>query len=150
MSVGRKTRSIPPHIRLALEQRDGGCRYPNCHQTRNVDGHHIISWLDGGETSLENLISLCRFHHTRLHRGDYRIETRDEQFVFITQRGRRLERVVPFTPHDPTQITREVEQRFRQQGLDITPATAVTKWEGETMDYRMALAALAQRERDGP
>ena len=28
LSVGRKTRTVPPHIRRALEERDRGCRFP--------------------------------------------------------------------------------------------------------------------------
>ncbi|GHD21345.1 hypothetical protein GCM10007052_32020 [Halioglobus japonicus] len=26
-------------------------------------------WSEGGETSLDNLVTLCRFHHRQLHRG---------------------------------------------------------------------------------
>jgi hypothetical protein len=28
LAIGRKTRSIPPAIRRALQRRDGGCRFP--------------------------------------------------------------------------------------------------------------------------
>ena len=30
LNVGRRTRTIPPHIRRALEERDRGCRFPGC------------------------------------------------------------------------------------------------------------------------
>jgi hypothetical protein len=33
------------------------------------DAHHITHWLDGGETSLDNCILVCRFHHTAIHQG---------------------------------------------------------------------------------
>jgi hypothetical protein len=54
LDVGRKTRVIPPAIDRALKRRDQGCRFPGCVNTRFVDGHHIVHWLQGGETSLRN------------------------------------------------------------------------------------------------
>ena len=68
LDVGRKTRTIPPAIRRALSMRDGGCQFPGCdHQI--VDGHHVEHWIEGGETSLDNLVSLCRRHHRFVHEG---------------------------------------------------------------------------------
>ena len=63
LDVGRRTRTIPPALRRALDARDKGCRYPGCTHRRYVDGHHVRHWADGGETKLSNLVSLCRFHH---------------------------------------------------------------------------------------
>jgi hypothetical protein len=40
LNVGRKTRSIPPALRRALNSRDQGCRFPGCTHTRYVDAHH--------------------------------------------------------------------------------------------------------------
>jgi hypothetical protein len=54
LSVGRKTRAVPPAIRRALRLRDRGCRFPGCTHTRHVDAHHIRHWADGGETKLSN------------------------------------------------------------------------------------------------
>ena len=71
LNVGRRSRTVPAHIRRALLERDGVCRYPGCHESRYVDAHHIKHWADGGDTSLENLVTLCRFHHRQLHRGCY-------------------------------------------------------------------------------
>jgi hypothetical protein len=67
LNIGRKTRSIPPAIRRALKRRDGGCRFPGCSCTRFVDAHHIQHWADGGETSMNNLVLLCRRHHRLVH-----------------------------------------------------------------------------------
>ena len=50
VSVGRRQRTIPPHIRRALEERDRGCRYPGC-ASRFTEAHHVKHWADGGETS---------------------------------------------------------------------------------------------------
>jgi hypothetical protein len=30
-----------------------------------IDAHHIIHWVDGGPTALDNLVSLCRPHIAR-------------------------------------------------------------------------------------
>lgn len=38
--VGRKTRVINTPLRRALNERDGGCRFPGC-AARYVEGHHI-------------------------------------------------------------------------------------------------------------
>jgi hypothetical protein len=67
LNVGRKTRTIPPAIRRALFARDVHCQFPGCAQTRHLDGHHLVHWAHGGETSLENLILLCRRHHRQVH-----------------------------------------------------------------------------------
>ena len=75
LSIGRKTRTIPPAIRRALQRRDGGCRFPGCTCSRFVDAHHIQHWADGGETSVENLVLLCRHHHRLVHEGGFGICT---------------------------------------------------------------------------
>ena len=68
MNVGRASRTIPPHIRRALIQRDGGCTHPGCDRPhRWCDAHHVIHWARGGETSLDNLRLLCRRHHRMAH-----------------------------------------------------------------------------------
>ena len=72
MGVGRKTRTIPPHIRRALDERDRGCRYPGC-GSRFTEAHHVTHWADGGETSLANTVLLCRRHHRVVHEGRTRM-----------------------------------------------------------------------------
>ena len=74
LSVGRKTRSIPPALRRALKRRDRGCRFPGCENHRFVDAHHIRHWAHGGETKLDNLVLLCRRHHRLVHEGGYSVE----------------------------------------------------------------------------
>lgn len=87
LDVGRKTRVIPPALRRALKRRDGGCRFPGCTHTRFVDGHHIQHWVDGGATSLENLVSVCRFHHRLIHEGGYYVVKDDSAFRFFRGDG---------------------------------------------------------------
>ncbi|MGW8268256.1 MAG: HNH endonuclease [Longimicrobiales bacterium] len=73
LDVGRKTRTIPPAIRRALEVRDRGCRFPGC-GSRFTDAHHVKHWADGGETSLDNCLLLCRHHHRLVHEGGWRVD----------------------------------------------------------------------------
>jgi Domain of unknown function (DUF222)/HNH endonuclease len=69
LDVGRKQRTVPTALRRALWSRDRGCSFPGCRHARYVDAHHIHHWINGGETSLENLTLLCTHHHTLLHEG---------------------------------------------------------------------------------
>ena len=73
LSVGRRTRSIPPAIRRALAARDGRCQFPGCERRRFVDAHHIHHWARGGETALDNLVLLCRHHHRLVHEGGFSV-----------------------------------------------------------------------------
>ena len=89
LSVGRKTRSIPPAIRRALKRRDGGCRFPGCSCRRYVDAHHIRHWVDGGETSMDNLVLLCRRHHRLVHEEGFGLFKRaDGGFDFTLPEGK--------------------------------------------------------------
>jgi hypothetical protein len=144
LNIGRKTRSIPPAIRRALKRRDGGCRFPGCTCTRFVDAHHIQHWADGGETSMDNLVLLCRRHHRLVH---------EEGFGVQAGPGGRTD----FTLPDGTIIPPGPDQRFRgnavaqrvknrELGLDITADTSVPNWCGEKMDNHMAVLGLLQLE----
>jgi hypothetical protein len=87
LNVGRKTRTIPPAVRRALEARDRGCRFPGCGR-RFCDTHHVEHWIDGGETSLRNCVLLCRFHHRLVHEGGWRIDWWGEgKPMFFNLRG---------------------------------------------------------------
>ncbi len=73
LDVGRKTRTIRGALRRALEARDRGCRFPGC-CLRFTDAHHVVHWADGGATSLDNCVLLCRHHHRLVHEGGWRVE----------------------------------------------------------------------------
>ena len=138
LDVGRKTRTIPPSIRRALEARDAGCRFPGCTHTRFLDGHHIRHWADGGETKLSNLVMLCRFHHRQVHEGRVKVRMLDGGGLrFTGPRGKVLEPAVALAG-----TTGELMRGNRQHGHDITPATAVTRWYGNRIDYDLTIAGL--------
>jgi hypothetical protein len=72
LDAGRRTRTIPPALRRALEARDQGCRFPGC-GLRFTDAHHVRHWAEGGKTSLGNTLLLCRHHHRLVHEGGWRV-----------------------------------------------------------------------------
>ncbi|MEE9321722.1 MAG: DUF222 domain-containing protein [Granulosicoccus sp.] len=74
MSIGRKSRVWPAAMRRAILARDRHCQFPGCDASRHVDVHHIRHWVDGGETSVENGVTVCAHHHRLLHEHGYRVE----------------------------------------------------------------------------
>ena len=74
LDVGRSRRLITGTLRKALVLRDRGCAFPDCDRPPCwCDAHHIVSWLDGGPTSVGNGVLLCRHHHRVIHEGDWTI-----------------------------------------------------------------------------
>lgn len=68
VDLGRKTRLIPPALRRAVIARDRHCQHAGCYRPAKwCDIDHIIPWQHGGETKLENLQLLCRYHHRLKH-----------------------------------------------------------------------------------
>ena len=97
LDVGRRTRTVPTPIRRALTARDARCRFPGCN-ARRCDAHHIEHWVDGGSTSLDNLMLVCRRHHTLLHEGGITVERSAlGELTFVRPDGRAIE-VAPRIP----------------------------------------------------
>jgi hypothetical protein len=148
LDVGRKTRSIPPAIRRALNSRDAGCRFPGCTHQRYVDAHHIEHWADGGETKLSNLVTLCRLHHRLVHEGEISVQTRpDGTWDFLRPDGGRFEiiSVSPSSSYDGD----ELRKTHREQGIRIDNNTAATRWRGERMDYELGVWVLCNQANRG-
>lgn len=60
--------------RRAVSARDGCCVARGCNRPPSFcDVHHLRSREDGGPTTLENLVLLCRRHHVMWHRGQLRL-----------------------------------------------------------------------------
>jgi hypothetical protein len=65
LALGRSRRLASRGQTMALVARDGGCSFPGCaHPASWCDRHHILDWILGGFTDLDNLTLLCRYHHT--------------------------------------------------------------------------------------
>ncbi|HYX95165.1 MAG TPA: HNH endonuclease signature motif containing protein, partial [Geodermatophilus sp.] len=75
---GRTLRLFPAHVRRAAEVRDGGCVFAGCSAPPWwCDVHHVLAWIDGGATDLDNAALLCERHHTKVHHG-FRVERRPD------------------------------------------------------------------------
>lgn len=93
VSVGRAQRIVPARTRRLVEDRDGGCRYPGCPATGNLDNHHLEHWTDGGATDISSLVSLCPHHHDAHHNGAFGIggdPSRPDTLVFTGRGGWRI------------------------------------------------------------
>jgi hypothetical protein len=144
LNVGRKSRTIPPAIRRALNARDRGCRFPGCANTRYVDAHHVHHWAQGGETKLSNLALLCRFHHRQVHEGRVEIQVLDDGALrFLKPDGQSFDSVAPDHTR-PLLDWRQLPATHQQRGILIDARTATTLWRGEVMDYGLAVEVLLQ------
>ncbi|HJS27269.1 MAG TPA: DUF222 domain-containing protein [Actinomycetota bacterium] len=95
LEVGRRTKTVPTALRRAVAVRDRCCRFPGCERPPGwCDAHHVRHWADGGETSLQNLILLCRPHHRAIHRG-FRVEMVDGRPIFRRPDGTPLPERAP-------------------------------------------------------
>ncbi len=129
---GRRSRAIPPALRRALRARDRGCRFPGCENRRFVDAHHVHHWAQGGETTLGNLVLLCRRHHRLVHEGGYRVDRRGR---FYYPWGGRLPTVPPLPRGHPDELV----DRHRDLAVDHRTCRPGT---GERLDLAAAVDAL--------
>lgn len=68
LDVGRQQRLVTPAMWTALVVRDRHCTFPGCTRLPLAcDAHHVVHWADGGATRLDNLVLLCRHHHSVVH-----------------------------------------------------------------------------------
>ncbi|HWF58141.1 MAG TPA: DUF222 domain-containing protein, partial [Candidatus Dormibacteraeota bacterium] len=144
IDVGRKRRILPRSLRRAVQGRDRTCRFPGCAvPSQKTHAHHIEHWADGGPTDLGNLVSLCHFHHRRLHDGAYRIRPHpDVGVVFERPDGRPILRRPPGV--DPC-VSREAALRAAiPLGADvlIDAATAGTTDMTPRMDLGYVVSAV--------
>ncbi|HEY4577519.1 MAG TPA: HNH endonuclease signature motif containing protein, partial [Yaniella sp.] len=73
----RAKRLFTPAQRRAILARDRGCQAPGCTVPAvYCQIHHIIEWLNGGTTNIDNAITVCALHHGAIHDGKWRIRKR--------------------------------------------------------------------------
>jgi hypothetical protein len=140
LSVGRRTRAIPPALRRALRSRDRGCRFPGCTHSKHLHAHHIEHWARGGRTEIGNLVQLCSYHHRLVHEGGYKVQS--------GVRGR-----LEFRRPDGLVIREECERRsatataisdgHRARGVSFGPDTCRPLSAGDRLDYDIAVEGLA-------
>jgi hypothetical protein len=145
LDLGRRRRRPNAALRRAARERDTcRCRFPGC-ESRRVDLHHIQYWSNGGGTKLDNLVSLCKYHHMLVHERGYLIAAaRDGTFTFYRPDGTAFPSCPP-----PPQADGTIEDCH---DADITPETIIPPWYGERLDLDYAISicfanARTQQER---
>jgi Domain of unknown function (DUF222) len=100
LDVGRTMRLVPPWLRKAVEHRDVHCVFAGCQAPSWwCEVHHVVEWMYGGETSLDNSGLLCERHHTQAHHG-FRVQ-RDSAGRWHTYRPDGTEILVLTRPTEP-------------------------------------------------
>ena len=132
LDLGRRRRRPNAALRRAARERDKcRCRFPGC-ESRRVDLHHIQYWSNGGRTNLDNLVSLCKYHHMLVHERGYLIAAaRDGTFTFYRPDGTAVPASPPLPQPDGT-----IEDCH---DADITPETIIPPWYGERLDLDYAI-----------
>ena len=170
LDVGRRTRTIPPALARALDVRDAGrCRFPGCNHRRFLDRHHLEHWSRGGETKLDNLLTLCTAHHQLVHEGGWTVEYIGSALTRgpIVSRNRAASRTTSAAPRTiPLQTDGDEVRFFRPDGtplvwprppqvddavaeleeahaeLEIGATTGLTRWNGKTPEYAWCVEAV--------
>jgi Domain of unknown function (DUF222)/HNH endonuclease len=79
IDVGRSKRVVSEPGRRALTARDGHCRWTECDRPASRSAaHHVVHWIHGGTSDLDNLILLCHRHHWMVHEGGWQIVRGDD------------------------------------------------------------------------
>ncbi|SDE00305.1 HNH endonuclease signature motif containing protein [Glycomyces harbinensis] len=86
VELGRALRLPNTSLRRKLElEQPEGCVWTGCSRpVAWTEAHHIVHWANGGATSAENLILLCRFHHGRVHTPGWSVEKTSPGQAIIT------------------------------------------------------------------
>ncbi len=91
--VAHLGRTIPAHLRTAVEVRDRACVIAGCEVDRHLEIDHNIPVATRGPTSLTNLGRICHHHHDLKTRRDLRrVGPLGEQRLVSREEFERLER----------------------------------------------------------
>ncbi len=85
-----------------------------------TNAHHVEHWAHGGETSLDNLVQLCRHHHRLVHEGGFLVERRGDGHAFRRPDGSLL----PGHPLPRSDRWSELCRKRGWQGVRWTPTRA--------------------------
>ena len=117
LDVGRAQRTATAAQRRALRIRDGDqCLFPGCDRPGAwAQAHHVNWWSRGGRTDIDEMVLLCKRHHTSVHEGGWHIRiTAPGRFVFTNPAGYDI-------PAVPARTTRDLIARLVDT---TTPARA--------------------------
>jgi hypothetical protein len=88
LGISAPTPAVPARVRRAVQARDQGCRFPGCRAPVGwTDLHHVIPRNRGGPTTVDNLVGICRRHHTAVTEGRWNLSMTPDGTVTV-RRGR--------------------------------------------------------------
>ena len=72
-TIAHMGRVLPAKLRTAVEERDRVCQVPTCDMSVGLEIDHIVPFAEGGPTTFENLVRLCKRHHLQKTHDGYRL-----------------------------------------------------------------------------
>ena len=92
---------------------------------------------------MSNLVTLCHFHHRKVHEGEVIVQVLDDgAFRFVQPDGESFESA------RPSGDWRQLPAVHERAGIRIDEKTAATCWDGGQMDYGIAIDVLMSLRRD--
>lgn len=93
---------------------------------------------------MDNLVTLCRWHHRLVHEGGIRIATRPAGgWRFLKPNGEEFEQIRTAT--SSSYRWSDLQHTHEAHGIHIDSSTAATRWRGERIDYELGVWGLCQQ-----
>jgi Domain of unknown function (DUF222)/HNH endonuclease len=115
LDQGRARRDPTPVQRIEIDRRDKGCRFSGCSYSEFTVVHHIVHWVHGGLTNLDNLVTLCGRHHRAVHELGWTMSGDANGVLTFTGPHGRSMRSAPSPTWRPSSVVRS-GQADRQSG----------------------------------
>ena len=118
VDLGRVVRLFTRAQRRRLWRRDRCCTYPGCSAPASWSkAHHVLHWIDGGLSDVDNAALLCQRHHTYVHQRRLWATVRERpdelgRYVIWDLHPGSYDRQLEWLPgeraeHDPPPLTRQ-------------------------------------------
>jgi hypothetical protein len=138
LDLGRTHRLVSDKLFRALLIRDHGqCAHPGCGNTWELPAHHVLHWLDGGRTDMNNLVLLCEAHHQSHHHDEYVIEATRGGFVCTRRDGRPMPGQINPADYIAT------DGRVEDEHPDVWTDAATPNWDGQPLDRDYTISVFA-------
>ncbi len=113
---------------------------------RFVDANHIRHWANGGETSIDNLVLLCRHHHRLVHEGGFGVDrAANGQIRFSRPNGLTIEEHPRLPPTGSVEgLLGPAHRRGNRETGEVIDASCRFV-PGDTLDYDIAIEGLMQK-----